>query len=74
MRIYLELIEALEEAATEEADFIRIDITEWSKDDVDAAINLLLDQAQAYQHFTLQRHYCGHGEGEPCYAEVIIQK
>jgi hypothetical protein len=74
MRIYLELIEALEEAAAEEADFIRIDVTEWSKDDIDAAINLLLDQAQAYGHYTLQKHYCGHEEGEPCYAEVIAQR
>jgi hypothetical protein len=74
MRIYLELIEALEEMATEEPDFIRIDVTEWSKDDIDAAINLLLDQAQAYQHFTFQKHYCGHEEGEPCHAEVIMQK
>jgi hypothetical protein len=74
MRIYLELIEALEEAATEEADLIRIDVTEWSRDDIDTAINLLLDQAKAYEHFTLQRHYCHHEEGEPCYAEVIIQK
>jgi hypothetical protein len=74
MRIYLELIEALEEASTEEADFIRIDVMGWSPDDVDAAINLLLDQAQAYEHFTLQKHYCGHEEGEPCYADVIMQK
>jgi hypothetical protein len=74
MRIYLELVEALEEAAAEEADFIRIDVTEWSKEDVDAAINLLLDQAQAYEHFTLQKHYCGHEEGELCYAEIVMQK
>jgi hypothetical protein len=74
MRIYLELMEILGEEVTEEPDFIRIDVTEWSKDDIDAAINLLLDQAQAYEHFTLQRHYCGHEEGEPCYADVIMQK
>ena len=58
----------------EEPDFIRVDVTEWSRDDVDAAINLLLDQAQAYEHFTLQKHYCYHEEGEPCYADVIMQK
>jgi len=74
MRIYLELMEILEEIATEEPDFIRVDVTEWSPKDVDVAINLLLDQAQAYKHFTLQKHYCGHEEGEPCHAETIIQK
>jgi len=74
MRIYLELIEALGEAAAEEPDFIRVDVTEWSGDDIDAAINLLLDQAKAYEHFTLQKHYCYHEEGEPCHVEVIMQK
>jgi hypothetical protein len=74
MRTYLELIEAQEEATTEEPDFIRIDITGWSQDDIDAAINLLKDQAQAYAHYTLQRHYCYHEELGVCYVELLDQK
>jgi hypothetical protein len=74
MRIYLEFFEVLEEGATEEPDFIRIDITGWRQEDVDTAIRLLRDHAQAYTHYIVQKHYCGHEDGEPCYTELLAQR
>jgi hypothetical protein len=74
MRIYLELIEMLPEGSTEEADFIRVDVTEWSKEDVDTAIQLLREHAQTYEHYTLQIHQCRHEEGEPCSVSIIESK
>jgi hypothetical protein len=70
MRIYLELYEISEDLG-EEADFIRIDITDWDKRDIDTAIQLLREHAQIYPHRIIQIHYCKHEEGEPCYVEVL---
>jgi predicted alpha/beta hydrolase len=74
MRIYLELIEVLPEGSPEEADFIRIDVTDWSKEDVDVAVQLLREHAKVYDHYVLQIHYCGHEEGGPCSVSVIESK
>jgi hypothetical protein len=72
MRIYLELVEALPEGSTEEADFIRIDVTEWSQSDIDTAIQLLREHARlSYEHYTLQVHYCYHDESKPCSVVVV---
>jgi len=71
MRIYLELTEILPEGFTEEADFIRIDITNWGKEDVDTAIELLKEHARVYEHYVIQVHYCYHEEGKPCSVEVV---
>jgi hypothetical protein len=72
MRIYLELYEVLPEGYSEEADFIRIDVTDWSKEDIDSAILLLKDHArQSYEHYVLQIHYCYHDESKTCSAVVI---
>ena len=71
MRRYLELFEA-SEATTEELDFIRIDVTEWSSEDVEKAINLLLEHARAsYEHYAVQIHECRHEEEGPCSATVM---
>jgi hypothetical protein len=71
MRIYLELIEVVPEGSAEEPDFIRIDVTDWSKKDVDAAVQLLREHAKVYDRYVIQLHYCRHEEGEPCDAEVV---
>jgi hypothetical protein len=74
MRVYLELYEILPGGSAEEADFIRIDVTNWSKEDVDSAIQLLEEHAQIYDHYVLQIHYCRHEEGEPCSVTIIDSK
>ncbi len=66
MRVYLELIEVLPPYSTATPDFIRIDVTNWSQDDVNTAIQLLMQQAQVYQSYILRVHYCRHDEGRPC--------
>jgi predicted alpha/beta hydrolase len=68
MRIYLEFFELTESA---EQDFIRIDITEWSREDIDLAIQLMREHAQTYEYYILQVHYCGHEEGLPCSVSII---
>jgi hypothetical protein len=72
MRIYLELFEVLTEGSTEEADSIRIDVTDWSQADIDSAIQLLREHArQSYEHYVLQMHYCYHDESKTCSVVVI---
>jgi hypothetical protein len=72
MRVYLELFEVLPEGSTEEADFIRIDVTEWSREDVEVAIQLLREHARlSYEHYVLQVHYCYHDESKPCSIVLI---
>ena len=74
MRRYLELFE-ISETTIEELDFIRIDITEWSSEDVEEALNLLLEHARSiYEHYTIQIHECRHEEEEPCSTVVIEAK
>ena len=74
MRRYLELFEIVEEGV-EEADFIRIDITEWTSEDVEKAIRLLLEHARStYEHYIIQIHECRHEEEEPCSTVVIEAK
>jgi len=72
MRRYLELFE-ISESIIEELDFIRIDITEWSSEDVEEALNLLLEHARSiYEHYTIQIHECRHEEEESC-STIIIE-
>jgi hypothetical protein len=70
MRIYLELIE-LQEEGGEESDFIRVDVTEWRRRDVETAISLLREHAQVYEHYVLQLHYCGHEDNKSCSVTVL---
>jgi hypothetical protein len=76
MRIYLELFELVgQEQGEEEPDFIRIDITEWEKSDVETAVQLLREHAgQSYEHYILQIHYCRHEEGESCSNTIIDER
>jgi hypothetical protein len=74
MRVYLELIEVLPPYSTETPDFIRIDVTNWSQDDINTAIQLLKQQAQVYQSYVLRVHYCRHDEGRPCAFTLLSSK
>ena len=67
MRIYLELCEITEEG---EGDFIRIDVTDWSSEDIEEVINLLREHASNYSSYVIQKHYCYHDEGKSCFTEV----
>ena len=73
MRVYLELIEIPPDNSTEEPDSIRIDITDWSQSDIDAAIALLKEHAKTYNSYILQIHYCYHDENRSCSVTVIEQ-
>ena len=71
MRRYLELFE-VSEAGAEELDFIRIDVTEWSSEDVEEALNLLLEHARSmYEHYVVQVHECRHDEEGTCALAVV---
>lgn len=75
MRIYLELYEIASEGSAEEPDFVRIDVTEWDKDNVDEAVRLLQQHArESYASYTLQFHYCRHDANQPCTAVVLEAK
>jgi len=66
MRIYLEFIEILTEGSTEEPDFIRVDVTDYSADDLNAMISYFIELAQYYSNCIIQKHYCYHEDGKPC--------
>jgi hypothetical protein len=74
MRVYLELIEVLPPYSTATPDFIRIDVTNWSQDDINTAIQQLMQQAQVYQSYILRVHYCRHDEGKPCAFTLLSSK
>jgi len=71
MRVYLELIEVLPPTDMTTPDFIRIDVTSWSQDNINTAIQQLKQQAQVYQHYVLRVHYCRHDENKPCNFTII---
>ena len=72
MRLYLELIEVTE---AEEADFIRIDVTEWSSEDIEEAVELLREHTRAtYTSYIIQRHFCYHDENKLCVVDIIAVK
>jgi hypothetical protein len=77
MKIYLELFEILPADTTEEADFFRIEITDWNEDDINQAISLLKSHAESsYSSFILQIHYCNHDlePSQPCLNEILEMK
>jgi len=74
MRVYLEFIEILPEETTEEPDFIRVDVTDYSTDDLNTMISYFIELAQYYDHCTIQKHYCYHDDGKPCSINVLYQK
>ena len=74
MRIYLEFIEILPEGSTEEPDLIRVDVTDYSADDLNTMVSYLMELAQYYDHCIIQKHYCYHEDGGSCYVDVVYQK
>jgi hypothetical protein len=73
MRVYLEFIEILPEEGTE-PDFIRVDITDYSADDLNTMISHFIELAQYYNRCVIQKHYCYHEDGKPCSIDVLYQK
>jgi len=71
MRIYLELREIPPKGSDELPDFIRIDVTEWRAEDVDALIGLLEEQAGRYSHAVIVQHFCRHEEQERCHIVML---
>jgi hypothetical protein len=74
MRIYLEFIEILSEGSMEEPDFIRVDVTDYSADDLNAMISYFRELAQYYSNCVIQKHYCYHEDDLPCSIDVLYQK
>jgi len=74
MRVYLEFIEILPEGSTEEPDFIRVDVTDYSADDMNAMVSYFIELAQYYSSCVIQKHCCYHEDDKPCYVEIIYQK
>jgi len=77
MRTYIELFEVLPPEATGEADFIRVDVTEWSFADVAMLIESLREYAEEnYDYYILQLHECRHDE-EPrqsCSVRILYSR
>lgn len=74
MRIYVELLEIAE---IDEPDYVRVDVTRWESDDVDALIAMLDQYAiQNYEHYVLQYHFCFHDEEpeKPCSTSTVTSR
>ena len=74
MRVYLEFMEILPGESTEEPDFIRVDVTDYSADDLNTMTSYFIELSQYYSNCIIRKHYCYHEDGKPCYIEMIYQK
>lgn len=78
MRKYVELFEG---SFLGEGDYIRVDVTEWSVDDIERLLSLLRDigeenyvttsrdeggEITVVRNYSIMIHYCFHDEGEEC--------
>jgi len=72
LRVYVEAYEVLPPEATEEPDFIRIDVTGLSEGEVQNVINIVRELMKGTR-YTLQLHYCYHDEdpAKPCNIIVL---
>jgi len=70
MRIFVEAREILPPDATEPPEFVRIDVTDMTQDQVKEVIELV-KQLFAGKKYILYYHYCYHEERKPCRVEVI---
>jgi hypothetical protein len=72
LRVYVEAYEVLSPEATEEPDFIRIDVTGLSEGEVQNVINVVRELMKGTS-YTLQLHYCYHDEDpvKPCNIIVL---
>jgi len=65
MRTYVELHEIREDE--QEPDLVRVDVTDWTREDIDALIQELKQYGDTnYAHYRLLIHYCRHDEGGSC--------
>jgi hypothetical protein len=72
LRVYVEAYEVLSPEATEEPDFIRVDVTGLSEGEVKDVINVVRELMRGTS-YTLQLHYCYHDEDpvRPCSIVVL---
>jgi hypothetical protein len=72
LRVYVEAYEQLPPEATEEPDFIRIDVTGLSEREVQEVISIVRELMKDTSYI-LQLHYCYHDEEpvKPCYIVVL---
>jgi hypothetical protein len=72
MRVYVEAYEVLSPEATEEPDFIRVDVTGLSESDISNVISIVRELMRGTS-YTLQLHYCYHDEDpvKPCSTVVL---
>jgi hypothetical protein len=72
LRVYVEAYEQLPPEATEEPDFIRIDVTGMDEAGVQEVISIVRELMKDTSYI-LQLHYCYHDEepAKPCYIVVL---
>lgn len=72
MRIYFECMEILPEDLIEEADFIRVDVTDLDEQQRKEVLEAIKEHFSGLKYI-LQVHYCYHdeGEGKPCKIRII---
>ena|GEM_PF-1384023 len=70
MRVYLEAQEQLPEGATEEADFVRIDVTDKSEAERKEILSALREQF-ADTSYVIRYHLCRHDEGGACEVRIV---
>jgi hypothetical protein len=72
LRVYVEAIETPPPEATEEPDFIRIDVTGMDEAGVQEVISIVRELMKDTSYI-LQLHYCYHDEEpvNPCYVVVL---
>lgn len=66
MRKYLEALEHRDI----EAEFVRIDVTDYSETEV-AQIRVALEELMAGVAYSLRMHFCRHDDGQSCQAEKL---
>jgi hypothetical protein len=72
LRVYVEAYEQLPPEATEEPDFIRVDVTGMDEAGVQDVINIVRELMSGTSYI-LQLHYCYHDEDpiKPCSITVL---
>jgi len=70
MRQYLECLE-IETDVAEQAEFIRIDITDMTESEIGEVKKAMNDIMKGVP-YTMRRHFCGHDEGKSCSLVVEI--
>jgi len=74
MRVYVEMFEVVSEEEIREGDFIRVDVTGKTDEEIQNTINEVLEIASRYEKVVVQIHECGHDEGKQCDTKVVMVK